>query len=211
MKKSKNCKTRTARPAVHSFACRGLSRLSSCVLIGLLVLSAASCRSSKKLTQESRVEQSMAEEVDSEVMNFSETRIQPVKVPMSSVNLDINLDSLRLLPIGAGYTARKGQAHVKVSRRPPMADAPERIIIEAGCDSLELACASLTKTVSALKKRLARQQYKNENRREELKEKASFNSVQTAFKWLLTGFLTGLILSKIKTIISFIKRKLYGK
>ena len=92
-----------------------------------------------------------------------------------------------------------------------MADAPERIIIEAGCDSLELACASLTKTVSALKKRLARQQYKNENRREELKEKASFNSVQTAFKWLLTGFLTGLILSKIKTIISFIKRKLYGK
>lgn len=153
----------------------------------------------------------MAEEVDSEVMNFSETRIQPVKVPMSSVNLDINLDSLRLLPIGAGYTARKGQAHVKVSRRPPTADAPERIIIEAGCDSLELACASLTKTVSALKKRLARQQYKNENSREEVKEKASFNSVQTAFKWLLIGFLTGLILSKIKTIISFIKRKLYGK
>ena len=188
-----------------------LFQLSSCVLIGLLVLSAASCRSSKKLTQESRVEQSMAEEVDSEVMNFSETRIQPVKVPMSSVNLDINLDSLRLLPIGAGYTARKGQAHVKVSRRPPTADAPERIIIEAGCDSLELACASLTKTVSALKKRLARQQYKNENSREEVKEKASFNSVQTAFKWLLIGFLTGLILSKIKTIISFIKRKLYGK
>lgn len=153
----------------------------------------------------------MAEEVDSEVMNFSETRIQPVKVPMSSVNLDINLDSLRLLPIGAGYTARKGQAHVKVSRRPPTADAPERIIIEAGCDSLELACASLTKTVSALKKRLARQQYKNENSREEVKEKSSFNSVQTAFKWLLIGFLTGLILSKIKTIISFIKRKLYGK
>ncbi|PIK20107.1 hypothetical protein CTI18_01470 [Prevotella intermedia] len=70
---------------------------------------------------------------------------------------------------------------------------------------------NLTKTVSVLKKRLARQQLQDDTHCEEKKEISSLNSIQIAFKWLLIGFLTGLILSKIKTIISFIKRKLYGK
>jgi len=69
----------------------------------------------------------------------------------------------------------------------------------------------LSKTVSVLKKRLARQQHSSQSQLKEQKDTTSFCSVQVAFKWLLIGILTGFILSKIRTIISFIKRRIYGK
>lgn len=212
--KLKHSEQRTAVPGEHLTAYLGLSRLFRFVLIVLIALSAVSCHSTKKLTQESRSEQS-TELTDSELVDISETRVQPVKVPMSSVSLTLNLDSLRLLPLGAGYTARQGQANLKVRRKAPStaksgqsATEPGQIVIEASCDSLELVCSSLTKTVSTLKKRLARQQKVGEFKYAEKKNKSPFNTVLTAFKWFLIGFVTGLILSKIKAIILFIKRKI---
>ena len=212
--KLKHSEQRTAVPGEHLTAYLGLSRLFRFVLIVLIALSAVSCHSTKKLTQESRSEQN-TELTDSELVDISETRVQPVKVPMSSVSLTLNLDSLRLLPLGAGYTARQGQANLKVRRKAPStaksgqsATEPVQIVIEASCDSLELVCSSLTKTVSTLKKRLARQQKVGEFKYEEKKNKSPFNTVLTALKWLLIGFVTGLILSKIKAIILFIKRKI---
>ena len=212
--KLKHSEQRTAVPGEHLTAYLGLSRLFRFVLIVLIALSAVSCHSTKKLTQESRSEQS-TELTDSELVDISETRVQPVKVPMSSVSLTLNLDSLRLLPLGAGYTARQGQANLKIRRKAPSttksgqsATEPGQIVIEASCDSLELVCSSLTKTVSTLKKRLARQQKVGEFKYEEKKNESPFNTVLTAFKWLLIGFVTGLILSKIKAIILFIKRKI---
>ena len=212
--KLKHSEQRTAVPGEHLTAYLGLSRLFRFVLIVLIALSAVSCHSTKKLTQESRSEQN-TELTDSELVDISETRVQPVKVPMSSVSLTLNLDSLRLLPLGAGYTARQGQANLKVRRKAPStaksgqsATEPGQIVIEASCDSLELVCSSLTKTVSTLKKRLARQQKVGEFKYEEKKNESPFNTVLTAFKWLLIGFVTGLILSKIKAIILFIKRKI---
>ena len=220
MGKSKSCAPRTTGHAVPSIASRGLLRLSSCALIVFLALSAASCHSTKKLTQESRSEQS-AELLDSEAVNISTLQMQPVKVPMSAVSLTLNLDTLRLLPLGASYTARQGQASLKVSRKPQAktskadgtnkAVEPGEIIIEANCDSLELVAMQLSKTVSVLKKRLARQQHSSQSQLKEQKDTTSFSSVQVAFKWLLIGILTGFILSKIRTIISFIKRRVYGK
>ena len=212
--KLKHSVQRTVVPGEPSTACLELSRLFRFVLIVLIALSAVSCHSTKKLIQESRSEQS-TELTDSEFVDISETRVQPVKVPMSSVSLTLSLDSLRLLPLGAGYTARQGQANLKVRRKAPSAaksgqSATEhgQIVIEASCDSLELVCSSLTKTVSALKKRLVRQQKVEEFKYEEKKNKSSFNTILTAFKWLLIGFVTGLVLSKIKAIILFIKRKI---
>ncbi len=219
--KLKHSAQRTVVPGEPSTACLGLSRLFRFVLTVLIALLAVSCHSTKKLIQESRSEQN-TELLDSELVDISETRVQPVKVPMSSVSLTLNLDSLRLLPLGAGYTARQGQANLKVRRKAPSAaksgqsaakfgqsaTEPGQIVIEASCDSLELVCSSLTKTVSALKKRLARQQKVDEFKYEEKRNKSSFNTVLTAFKWLLIGFVTGLILSKIKAIILFIKRKI---
>nr|DAN66070.1 MAG TPA: hypothetical protein [Caudoviricetes sp.] len=211
MRKLKNYRVRMEKLGARFSACRGLSRLYNCVLIGLLALSAVSCRSTKTLMKEKHVERSQIEQADSEVVSISETRIQPVKVPMSAVSLRLNLDSLRLLPSGAGYTARQGQAHVRVSRHPATDREPARIIVEAGCDSLELVCMHLTQTVSVLKKRLARQQYKSELQRQEIKEQSSFSCIRIALKYLLIGIALGFLLSRIKTIISFIKRKIHGK
>ena len=119
------------------------------------------------------------------------------------------MDSLHLLPLGASYTARQGQAGLTVRRKPPADSAdPGEVIIEASCDSLELVAMQLSKTVSVLKKRMARERNKNGSQLKEQKETTSCSSVQVAFKWLLTGILAGLVLSKIKTIISFIKRRI---
>ena len=90
----------------------GLLRLFNIVLIVLTVLLAVSCRSTKKLIQVSHSERS-TELLDSEVVNISTLQMQPVKVPMSAVSLTLNLDTLRLLPLGASYTARQGQASLK--------------------------------------------------------------------------------------------------
>nr|DAN33530.1 MAG TPA: hypothetical protein [Caudoviricetes sp.] len=211
---------RTVVPVGHLTAYLGLSRLFRFVLIVLIALSAMSCHSTKKLTQESRSDQS-TELLDSEAVNISTLQMQPVKVPMSAVSLTLNLDTLRLLPLGASYTARQGQASLKVSRKPSAktskaggtneAVEPGEIIIEANCDSLELVAMQLSKTVSVLKKRLARQQHSSQSQLKEQKDTTSFSSVQVAFKWLLIGILTGFILSKIRTIFSFIKQRIYGK
>jgi hypothetical protein len=171
----------------------------------------------KKLIQVSHSERS-TELLDSEVVNISTLQMQPVKVPMSAVSLTLNLDTLRLLPLGASYTARQGQASLKVSRKPKAktskaggineAVEPGEIIIEANCDSLELVAMQQSKTVSVLKKRLAREQHRSQSQLKEQKETTSFSSVQVVFKWFLIGILIGLVLLKIKTIISFIKRRI---
>lgn len=223
-KQSIRCKKSLTKRAQKAHVSSGRStvflgqlRLFNTVLIVLTVLLAVSCRSTKKLIQVSHSERS-TELLDSEVVNISTLQMQPVKVPMSAVSLTLNLDTLRFLPLGASYTARQGQASLKVSRKPQAktskaggineAVEPGEIIIEANCDSLELVAMQLSKTVSVLKKRLAREQHSSQSQLKEQKETISFSSVQVVFKWFLIGILIGLVLLKIKTIISFIKRRI---
>lgn len=130
-------------------------------------------------------------DVDSTV-SVVETWQTPVKVPMSSVSLTLNMDSLRLLPQGAGYTARQGQASVKVSRKAPTANEPERIVIEAGCDSLELVCAGYSKTISTLKYQLKEARRFNNELREEVRE-SSGNTFLMRLKYFCAGLLSGII------------------
>lgn len=61
-------------------------------------------------------------------------------MPQSQVRLELPSDSIRLLPEGAAYTAASGQARLEVRRATPAAGAPERILVYATCDSLQLAC-----------------------------------------------------------------------
>ena len=97
-------------------------------------------------------------------------------------------------------------------RKPPASSTESgEVIIEANCDSLELVVMQLTKTVCVLKKRLAREQHMNEYQLKEQKEQTVFNSVQTAFKWLLIGIAMGWALTKTKLFISFINKYFYGK
>lgn len=140
-------------------------------------------------------------DVDSTV-SVVETWRTPVKVPMSAVSLTISMDSLRLLPQGAGYTARQGQASVKVSRKAPMANEPERIVIEAGCDSLELVCARYAKTISTLKRQLKIASDSKAEHKEEAKE-----STGNGFLMRLKYFLAGLLAGVIGIVYTFIKLK----
>lgn len=130
-------------------------------------------------------------DVDSTV-SVVETWRTPVKVPMSAVSLTLSMDSLRRLPSGAGYTARKGQANVKVMRRAPTAKEPEQLVIEAGCDSLELVCAGYSKTISTLKRQLKEARKSNSELREETKE-SSGNTFLMRLKYFCAGLLSGII------------------
>lgn len=133
----------------------GSGRLLTTLTVAITVITVlflSGCASSRKSV--SRQTETSHEEslhaVDS-MVSVVETWRTPVKVPMSSVILTLPVDSLRLLPPGAGYTARKGQASVKVKRKAATEKEPEQLVIEAGCDSLELVAASYSKTISALK------------------------------------------------------------
>ena len=206
MKRPKNrlrlWESRTAGHGVRSTASRALSRLFRFALFALIVLSVASCRSTKRLTRESQVVRSTLEARDSAAVSITETSQMPVKVPMSTVSLTLTLDSLRLLPQGAVYTARKGQASVKVSHKSPTADEPERLVIEAGCDSLELVCARYAKTISTLKRQLKIASDSKAEHKEEAEE-----STGNGFLMRLKYFLAGLLAGVIGIVYTFIKLK----
>jgi len=131
---------------------------------------------------------------------------------MSMVSLTIPLDSLRRLPTGASYTGREGRTNVTVSRIAPTNTNPESIHVAAISDSVQVMCESYERTIrnlhidygeqlSGLKIQLeaARQEI------EELKEKPP-NAIGMSFKWLLYGILGGILITKIKNIISIIKK-----
>ncbi len=185
---------------------RGSARLSTmltAVVTAMTVLCFTGCASSRKsvsrATSTSHEVSHLA--VDSTV-SVEETWQTPVKVPMSAVSLTLNLDSLRLLPQGAGYTARQGQASVKVSRKAPSADEPERIVIEASCDSLELVCARYAKTISNLKRQLKIASDSKVDHKDEAKE-----STGNGFLMRLKYFLAGLLAGVIGIVYTFIKLK----
>lgn len=112
------------------------------------------------------------------------------------------MDSLRELPSGAGYSVRQGQATVKVTRRAPTANEPERLLIEAGCDSLELLCSSYSKRISVMKHRIERLSDERRALSEERKESAGNTSLMR-----LGYFCAGLLSGIIGIVFTFIKLK----
>lgn len=169
----------------------------------MTVLCFTGCASSRKsVSRATSTSQEASHLAVDSTVSVEETWQTPVKVPMSAVSLTLNLDSLRLLPQGAGYTARQGQASVKVSRKAPTANEPEQIVIEAGCDSLELVCARYAKTISTLKRQLKEARKSNSELREETKE-SSGNTFLMRLKYFCAGLLSGII----GMVYTFIKLK----
>ena len=195
-------KTSTPRSAKWHGSVR-LSTMLTAAVIATIVLCLSACASSRKsvsrLTTVSREASLLA--MDSTV-SVSETWQTPVKVPMSAVSLTLSMDSLRRLPSGAGYTARKGQANVKVTRRAPTEKEPEQIVIEAGCDSLEVLCASYSKTISTLERQLKETNKSNNELMEETKE-----SCGETFLMRLKYFCAGLLSGIMGIVYTFIKLK----
>ena len=169
----------------------------------MTVLCFTACASSRKsVSRETSTSHEVSHLAVDSTASVVETWRTPVKVPMSAVSLTLNLDSLRLLPQGAGYTARQGQASVKVSRKAPTANEPEQIVIEAGCDSLELVCAGYAKTISTLKRQLKIASDSKAEHKEEAKE-----STGNGFLMRLKYFLAGLLAGVIGIVYTFIKLK----
>ena len=171
------------------------------VVTVIAVLFLTACASSRKsVNRETATSREVSRlDVDS-MVSVVETWQMPVKVPMSAVSLTLSMDSLRQLPSGAGYTARKGQANVKVTRRAPTEKEPEQLVIEAGCDSLELVCAGYSKTISTLKRQLKEARRSNSELREETKESSG-----NTFLMRLRCFCAGLLSGIIGIVFTFIK------
>lgn len=178
------------------------------VVIATTALCFAACASSRKSVKS---EKSTSHEVNrldvDSTASVVETWQTPVKVPMSAVSLTLSMDSLRLLPSGAGYTARKGQANVKVTRRAPTEKEPEQLVIEASCDSLELVCAGYSKTISTLKRQL-KEVNKSNSELKEAEEETSKNTFFKRLKYFFTGLLSGIVATVLtRFVIVYIRKK----
>lgn len=175
---------------------RGFARLSTmltAVVTAMTVLCFTGCASSRKsVSRETSTSHEVSHLAVDSTVSVEETWQTPVKVPMSAVSLTLSMDSLRRLPSGAGYTARKGQANVKVTRRAPTEKEPEQLVIEANCDSLELVCAGYSKTISTLKRQLKETRKSNSELREETKESTG-NTFLMRLKYFCAGLLSGII------------------
>lgn len=193
----------STRPNARWHGSGKLLMMLTAAVTAITVLCLSGCASSRKsVSRQTAVSHEESLHAVDSTVSVVEIWRTPVKVPMSSVSLTLPVDSLRLLPPGSGYTARKGQASVKVKRKAATEKEPEQLVIEAGCDSLELVAASYSKTINTLKRQLKEAKKANSELKETAKERASpgLGIFPIAF---IVGVATGIVL----TIL--IKR--YGK
>ena len=111
--------------------------------------------------------------------------------------MEINVDSIKKLPEGAIYSKTQGQASLQVGR------VNSEIIIYATCDSLLLECERYEKKVNYLSSKL-----KEFGSIKEVEEKPP--CILSLFKWCLTGFVTGVVLTIFTVLIIKIKQRKYG-
>lgn len=116
------CNWPWVRSAVLSYA------LCLVAIIGF-ALCAQSCRPSRQVYQEQTSMQTIAHGADSTIQEMV-VRMSK-SIPQDTVQTVVSLTSLRNLPKGAQYSARKGRASLKVSVRDSL------VYVYASCDSLE--------------------------------------------------------------------------
>lgn len=185
----------STRPSARWHASARPSTMLTVAVTVITVLCLSGCASSRKnVSRQTEVSHEESLHAVDSMVSVVETWRTPVKVPMSSVILTLPVDSLRLLPPGAGYTARKGQASVKVKRKTATEKEPEQLVIEADCDSLELVCANYSKTVSMLKRQLKEANKSNSELKETAKERAS-PGLGNLFIAFIVGVASGIVLT----------------
>lgn len=134
----------------------------------------------------------------------------PVTVPKSKVSLTIPTDSFHNLPPGANYTGRSGQASVAVRRQAATETEPERIYVDATCDSLELACEVYERTIRRLHQEYGEQvnalllQLSEAEHGTEISDEKSSPGIGTNLKWFIAGLVSGIVLV---IIFNYIKSK----
>jgi hypothetical protein len=131
--------------------------------------------------------------------------------------VDVPIQNLLNLPDGAGYTAKDGQASVSVQRH------GDNITVTGKCDSIARQCLFYEREVfrqrnevDSLKRVISRMEQTSGRRDETYKaESDAAESIKekppaTWYKWLLAGFVGGLLLTsplkKLKNrILTFLK------
>ena len=109
-------------------------------------------------------------------------------VPPSEVGLEIPVENRLKLPPSASYTKRSGQASVSVSRQ------GDTVYIDAGCDSLRMLVEYYERELTRIRSQTGIREQENESR------SVGF---RTAFKYVFSGFLAGIII----TVIIYKRRK----
>lgn len=108
------------------------------VVTGMIALSVTSCRSPGRLTTTRHLSDSL-QSVKRSVLTL-------LPVPASEAQTKLPMNQLAALPEGAGYSARSGQATVKVTRV-----SEDSIEVTATCDSLARQVISLTEELTRIR------------------------------------------------------------
>ena len=143
-------------------------------------------------------------------------------IPSQEATVNIPIQNLLDLPEGAGYTSRNGRASVNLHKD------GDNIVVTGHCDSLARLCLfceqevfrrrseadSLRETISrmeALQTEKETVDHTEQNLSESVKEKPP----ATWYKWLLAGFITGILagspLKRIANKVFTPLKRLYGK
>lgn len=206
------------RPSARWPACARPSTTLTAAAIVTIALCLTACGASRKSLKSSTAlhAESVSRLVADSTASVTETRLTaPVKIPASAVELEIPADSLHALPPGAVYTAKKGRASVKVSRRAPTATRSEVLAVTANCDSVEVLRIQYERKVESLKRQLAESAGASAFRQtSETSLEQRPDGVKRRLKLFLLGLLAGMASGSLikRQLTTFIKKiKNYGK
>ena len=148
----------------------------------------SSCCGTKQITQSNH------RAVRDSVIIREVHEVIPVTIPESKAEIEIPLESLRNLPVGASFTEKQGQASVEVVYVNVPGET-EYIVVTATCDSLQVLC-----------KNLQREIYQLHEDMEVEKTEIKTDNLKKGFKW---GALSvGLLAVLLALVWTTIKRKI---
>lgn len=206
------------------------------LIMSVLLLTGCAAAKINRTAQSHQQEQRGSQKAESEVSGLLSTqtgqrmleeseeskRILLVEdaVPESQAKVDVPIQSLLDLPDGAEYSAKDGQASIRLQKQ------GDKIVVTGKCDSIARRCLYYEQEVFRQRSeldslRLVLSQYSAasvKNNESYSSQADTLQSVQekppaTWYKWLLAGFISGVALAVIsfKTnligkIVSFIKK-----
>ena len=139
------------------------------VVTMILVLSATSCSTSRRM-EESSQHASVEAVVRADSLQTAATARQTTlltyqPVPADSLKMKIPLTTLRDLPAGAGYSQRKGRANLRLR------NIRDTLYVEASCDSLQRLVTLYQHRADLYRGMLAKYAASTQQRTDERREK----------------------------------------
>ncbi|CUP54918.1 hypothetical protein [Bacteroides uniformis] len=157
-------------------------------VIGTIALSGASCRSPAPMVTTVR-------SLSDSVQSARQSVLTLLPVPASEVKMALPMDRLAVLPRGAGYSGRSGQATVGVMR-----GGGDTLIFTSTCDSL-------ARRVIALREELTRIRSETVRAVEEQPPEVLHSPTGWQWFWIRTGQAAAAVLS-LSIVYRLLKRRL---